>query len=114
MRTLKERGCRFALDDFGSGISSFGYLKQLPVDFLKIDGEFVRDMLLDPIDRSMVEAINKVGHSLKICTIAEFVEDAETLEMLGAMGVDFAQGYFIDRPGPVSDCLPAIGLGSSA
>jgi diguanylate cyclase (GGDEF)-like protein len=114
MRTLKERGCRFALDDFGSGISSFGYLKQLPVDFLKIDGEFVRDMRLDPIDRSMVEAINKVGHSLKICTIAEFVEDAETLEMLGAMGIDFAQGYFIDRPGPVSDCVPVGGVGSSA
>ncbi|MEA3411995.1 MAG: EAL domain-containing protein [Pseudomonadota bacterium] len=113
MRALKSLGCRFALDDFGSGISSFGYLKQLPVDFLKIDGEFVRDMLVDPIDRSMVEAINKVGHSLEICTIAEFVEDAETLEMLGAMGVDFAQGYFIGLPAPVSEYLQAVDKGES-
>jgi diguanylate cyclase (GGDEF)-like protein len=95
---LKKLGCGFSLDDFGSGMSSFGYLKHLPVDHLKIDGAFVRDIAHDPIDRAMVEAINKVGHVMGITTIAECVEDAQTLAILGEIGVDYAQGFAIARP----------------
>jgi EAL domain-containing protein (putative c-di-GMP-specific phosphodiesterase class I) len=97
---LKALGCGFSLDDFGSGMSSFGYLKQLPVDHLKIDGAFVRDIAHDPIDRAMVEAINKVGHVMGLTTIAECVETPETLEILELMGVDYAQGFAIARPRP--------------
>ena len=99
---MRALGCHFALDDFGSGLSSFGYLKALPVDYLKIDGTFVKDMLSDPIDRGMVEAIHQVGQMMKIRTIAEWVEDAATLEALRAIGVDFVQGYHIGRPQPIS------------
>jgi EAL domain-containing protein (putative c-di-GMP-specific phosphodiesterase class I) len=98
MGKLKEQGCRFSLDDFGSGMSSFSYLKRLPVDYLKIDGEFVKDMMDDPIDQAMVEAINSIGHVMNIKTIAEFVENDEILETLQRIGVDYAQGYGIERP----------------
>lgn len=100
--TLKSLGCRFALDDFGAGLSSFGYLKQLPVDFLKIDGHFVRDLHRDPIDRAMVEAINTVGHTLGLETIAEFVENESIMETLCELGVDYAQGYLFGEPVPVT------------
>ena len=95
---LHDIGCRFALDDFGSGLSSFGYLKALPVDYLKIDGSFVKDMVRNPNDRAMVSAINQIGHLLGIKTIAEFVENEETLLLLRETGVDYAQGYFIHKP----------------
>ncbi|MCZ6894334.1 MAG: EAL domain-containing protein [Gammaproteobacteria bacterium] len=101
MQQLKERGCRFSLDDFGSGFSSLAYLKQLPVDFLKIDGAFVRDMANDSIDCAMVRSINDIGHVMGKRTIAEFVEDNRTLDMLRAVGVDFVQGYEIGRPVPL-------------
>jgi diguanylate cyclase (GGDEF)-like protein len=104
---LKARGCRFALDDFGSGLSSFAYLKNLDVDFLKIDGMFVRDMADDPIDRSMVKSINEVGHVMGMQTIAEFVEDESTREALKALGVDFAQGYAVHKPEPLGLEVPA-------
>ena len=97
---VTERGCRFALDDFGCGLSSFYYLKHLPVQYLKIDGNFVRDIHKDPVDFSMVEAINNVGHVMGLKTIAEFVESAEVLEKLEEIGVDYAQGYVIGQPKP--------------
>jgi len=111
MQTLKDRGCRFLLDDFGSGWSSFAYLKSLPVDFLKIDGSLVRDMAHDVLDEAMVRAINEIGHVLGIATIAEFVENEAVLEKLKALGVDYAQGYAIARPAPIDahlDTSPAV------
>jgi EAL domain-containing protein (putative c-di-GMP-specific phosphodiesterase class I) len=101
---LKDLGCRLSLDDFGSGMSSFSYLKHLPVDYLKIDGGFIKDMVNDPIDRAMVEAINNIGHVMKIETIAEFVENDAILEALRRIGVDYAQGYGIERPRPEPAC----------
>jgi diguanylate cyclase (GGDEF)-like protein/PAS domain S-box-containing protein len=103
MRELQARGCRFALDDFGSGISSFLYLKTLPVDFLKIDGQFISHIADDPVDRSMVEAICKVGKALGIATVAESVETAAVLAQLERLGVDFVQGYYMARPRPLAE-----------
>ncbi|MEP6605143.1 MAG: EAL domain-containing protein [Nitrosospira sp.] len=98
MGKLKELGCRFSLDDFGSGMSSFTYLKHLPVDYLKIDGGFVKDMVDEPINQAMVEAINDIGHVMHIKTIAEFVENDAILAVLRRIGVDYAQGYGIEKP----------------
>jgi diguanylate cyclase (GGDEF)-like protein/PAS domain S-box-containing protein len=103
--TLKEFGCRFALDDFGSGLSSFGYLKNLPVDFLKIDGIFVKNIIDDAIDRAMVKSINEIGHVMGMETIAEFVENDEIKGMLREIGVNFAQGYGIAKPIPFEELL---------
>jgi len=101
MQDFKQYGCRFALDDFGSGMSSFSYLKNLPVDYLKIDGALVRHIVEDAADYAMVEAINRVGGVLGLQTIAEFVETDAALQRLRDIGVNFAQGYAIHRPEPL-------------
>ncbi|MGE0113695.1 MAG: EAL domain-containing protein [Steroidobacteraceae bacterium] len=98
MSELKARGCLFSLDDFGSGLSSFMYLKNLPVDYLKIDGQFIQKVSIDPIDRSMVEAINQIGKAMGIKTIAERVESLQVLQTLAEIGIGYAQGYFIAEP----------------
>ncbi|NJO38876.1 MAG: EAL domain-containing protein, partial [Rhizobiales bacterium] len=103
---LKQIGCRFALDDFGSGLSSFSYLKQLPVDYLKIDGSFIRDFLTDHRSRTMVEAIHHVARSLDLRTVAECVESEETAHMLHSIGIDFIQGFAVGRPEPL--CCRAL------
>ncbi|MBI4996617.1 MAG: EAL domain-containing protein [Rhodocyclales bacterium] len=100
---LRKRGCLFSLDDFGSGLSSFGYLKNLPVDFVKIDGSFVRNIVRNPIDKAMVSAINNIGHVMGLATIAEFVETDDIKELVRAQGIDFGQGYGISRPVPIED-----------
>ncbi len=105
IETLKQRGCRFALDDFGAGLSSFAYLKRLPVDFLKIDGSFIRDIAVDPISRAMVRSINDIGHVMGKQTIAEFVENEDVREQVEALGIDFLQGYGIARPEPLGNLL---------
>lgn len=101
MGRLRDLGCTLALDDFGSGLSSFGYLRTLPVDFVKIDGSFVRNVARDKIDRAMVSSIDEIGHVMGKRTIAEFVENEEILETLADIGVDFAQGYCVGRPEPL-------------
>ncbi len=98
---LRGRGCRFALDDFGSGLSSFAYLKNLPMDFLKIDGQFVRAMFTGRLDRAVVEAINDLGRVVNMRTIAEFVETEQLYHAVRRMGVDYAQGNYIEMPHPL-------------
>jgi diguanylate cyclase (GGDEF)-like protein/PAS domain S-box-containing protein len=99
----KAMGFEFALDDFGTGSSSFRYLRRLPVDYLKIDGSFVKQMHRDAVDRAMTESINQIGHLMGIRTVAEYAENDEIIEALRVMGVDFAQGYGVSRPSPLFD-----------
>ncbi len=100
---LKKRGCFFSLDDFGSGMSSFAYLKNLPVDYLKIDGSFVQDIVTDPIDFAMVRAINEIGHVMGLETIAEYVSGDDICEKLRELGVDYGQGYGLAFPVPMAE-----------
>jgi len=105
IQKVRALGCGVSLDDFGSGLSSFGYLKNLDVDTLKIDGIFVRDILDDPIDAAMVEAINTIGHVMGLKTVAEFVENEHIARKLIEIGVDYLQGYGIGKPLPIDDIL---------
>ena len=105
IRELRTLGCRFALDDFGSGMSSFSYLRNLPVDYLKIDGVFVRGIVDDPVSRTLVGNINDIGHLLGKITIAEYAEDAQTIKLLREMGVDYAQGHGIAQPIPLDEMM---------
>ncbi len=103
MHKLKSMGCQFALDDFGSGLSSFSYLKKLPFDFLKIDGEYIQKMNENRVNYAMLETINQIGHVFGAKTVAEYVESEELLEQLRKMGVDYAQGYAITKPTPLKE-----------
>lgn len=98
IRELQQMGCRFALDDFGSGMSSFGYLKNLPVNYLKIDGSFIRNIVNDPVDNAMVQAMTQIGHVMGMQLIAEFVENDAILDRIKELGIDYAQGYGIAAP----------------
>ncbi|MEM7255269.1 MAG: EAL domain-containing protein [Pseudomonadota bacterium] len=103
--TLRERGCEFALDDFGSGLSSFTYLRSLPFDILKIDGAFIEGIRRDSVNHVMVRSINDIGHALNKRTVAEFVQTETERELLGDLGVDYVQGFGIDRPQPIDNLL---------
>ena len=105
---LKELGCRISLDDFGSGLSSFGYLKRMPVDIIKIDGMFVRDIADDEVDFAMVKAINELAKKMGKQTVAEFVENEAILAKLGELGVDYAQGYLFGRPQPLPQLVAQL------
>lgn len=98
---LREAGCKIALDDFGSGMSSFGYLKNLPVDIIKIDGSFIRDLATDTMSQAIVRAVTDIGHQRGLEVIAEWVTSAQTLDVLAEIGVDYAQGYVLHKPEPV-------------
>ncbi len=100
MRELKKLGFKFALDDFGVGFSSLYHLKQLPLDYVKIDGSFIKHLPNEPEDQALVRAVVEVSKVFGLRTVAEFVEDDRILQMLSQLGVDFAQGYYIDKPKP--------------
>jgi EAL domain-containing protein (putative c-di-GMP-specific phosphodiesterase class I) len=95
---LRDLGCKLALDDFGTGYSSFSYLQKLHFDYIKIDGAFVHDILNNPVDQKMIKLIAEIGREANMQTIAEYVQNSESLELLGELGVDLAQGYFVGRP----------------
>lgn len=108
MHAIKALGCHLSLDDFGTGLSSFTYLKDLPVDFLKIDGSFVRNILADKVSHAMVASVNQIGHVMGLKTVAEFVENEALAERLTEMGVDYLQGYAIARPAPLAEYLDEL------
>lgn len=103
IKVIKEHGCKFSLDDFGSGYSSYAYLKNMDVDYLKIDGAFVKDIINNPADYAIVKSMNEIAHSLGLKTIAEYVENSEINEVIKEIGVDYGQGYFIHKPMPLLD-----------
>lgn len=105
LHKLQALGCKVALDDFGTGLSSYEYLKKLPADILKIDGQFIKNMIDDELDLAMVRSINEIGHLMGKETIGEFVENAE---ILAELGVDYAQGYHLDTPKPLSSLIESF------
>lgn len=105
IESFKGLGCHFSLDDFGCGLSSFSYLQNMPVDYLKIDGSFVQDLDTNEVNRAMVDAINKIGHVMGIRTICEYVGSQEVLDILKEMDVDYIQGYFAGLPMPMTDLI---------
>jgi EAL domain-containing protein (putative c-di-GMP-specific phosphodiesterase class I) len=110
MQELMDMGCQFALDDFGAGFSSLTYIKRLPVDYIKIEGSFIENMANDPIDQAMVRSVIQIAQTIGKRTIAEYVHDAQSLEMLRELGADYAQGYYVGRPSPT----PASPLGNGS
>tara|TARA_A200000113_G_scaffold98386_2_gene88179 strand:- start:835 stop:1776 length:942 start_codon:yes stop_codon:yes gene_type:complete len=106
MRKFNRLGCTFSLDDFGSGFSSYNYLKSLPVSQVKIDGMFIKDMLNDSVDTAMVASINDVAKAMGMQTVGEFVENDAIMAQLGKMGIDFAQGYGVAKPAPLAEFKP--------
>lgn len=108
IKSIRSTGAKVALDDFGSGLSSFGYLKNLPVDIIKIDGQFIKEIVKNPIDREMVRAIHRVGESMNIETVAEFVENQAIVDELKLIGVNYAQGYHIGKPVPVAQAIALL------
>ncbi|MDO8335132.1 MAG: EAL domain-containing protein [Nitrosomonas sp.] len=107
--TLKELGCRFSMDRFGSGLSSFGYLKDIPLDYLKIDGRLIKNMTKDPVDQAVIESMNRIGHVLGFKMIAEWVEDAQTLQLLEKIGIDYVQGIELAEPHPFHSNTTPLG-----
>ena len=111
---LRDLGCRIAVDDFGTGYSSFSYLKRLPVDYLKIDGSFIRELTRSKVDQSMVRMIGEVAYAAGLETVAEYVESAAAMELLEKYGIDYAQGFYIGRavPNPLdsSELEPALSI----
>jgi len=107
IEAFKDLGCHFSLDDFGCGLSSFSYLQNMPVDYLKIDGSFVHNLDTNEVNRAMVDAINKIGHVMGIRTICEYVESREVLDILKAMNVDYIQGYYAGKPLPMKELIVA-------
>jgi diguanylate cyclase (GGDEF)-like protein len=105
IETLKGLGCSFSLDDFGTGVSSFGYLKSLPVDYLKIDGSFIKDIANDDVAHAMVRSVNQVGHLMGVKVIAEYVESDRVIQILREIGVDYGQGYGISKPIPIEEAV---------
>lgn len=108
MHSLQSLGVKFALDDFGAGVSSFGYLRALPVDYLKIDGQFVRDIDSTPLNRAIVRSIHEVATLLRIETVAEFVENEQIAAELAGIGIDYLQGHYVGRPQPLAACLANV------
>jgi EAL domain-containing protein (putative c-di-GMP-specific phosphodiesterase class I) len=111
---LREVGCQIALDDFGAGLSSFNYLRQFPVDIVKIDGSFVHNMTINAVDRYIVKSIHQIAKELGAQTVAEFVEDQATFELVSSMGITFAQGYAIHRPEPLDAVMADHGIWAHA
>lgn len=107
--TLKELGCRFSMDRFGSGLSSFGYLKDIPLDYLKIDGRLIKNMTKDPVDQAVIESMNRIGHVLGFKMIAEWVEDAQALQLLEKIGIDYVQGFELAEPHPFHSNTTPLG-----
>ncbi len=108
MTSLREMGCQFALDDFGSGLSSYGYLKKLPVDYVKIDGSFIRNLMHDKTDRIFVKSIIEIAHTMDIKAIAEFVENDAVLQAVRELGADYAQGFAIGKPVVFAPRFPQV------
>jgi EAL domain-containing protein (putative c-di-GMP-specific phosphodiesterase class I) len=101
----RERGCRVSLDDFGSGLSSFDYLRRFPVDSIKINGDFIAELASSTFDQAIVRAIRDVAHAAGLSVVAEKIENEETLTLLGDLGIEFGQGFFLHRPEPLEDIV---------
>ena len=110
IRRLRKLGCGIALDDFGTGLSSLAYLRSLPITMLKIDGSFVRDVLTDPKAESMIQAVAQLARAMSLVTVAEYVETNEIRTRIAALGVDYAQGFAVGRPVPLSEILEQLPL----